>query len=91
MSSSCATPVEQLVNEGMRAAGEAYAAWLQAEVARAVSGGNRLLVTHGPNLSAAFPEYSRNMTEGEALIFAPGGSAGPRLVQRIRIEDWARL
>ena len=86
-----ATPVEQLGNEGMRAAGEAWSAWLQAEVARAVSGGNRLLVTHGPNLSAAFPEYSRNMGEGEAFIFAPGGSQGPRLVHRIRIEDWTGL
>src|SRR5690606_25427989 len=36
-----ATPVEQLGNEGMRAAAEAWTAWLQAEVARAVSGGNR--------------------------------------------------
>ena len=87
-----ARTVEELGNEGMAAAGEARAAWLRKEVGRNTApGGNRLLITHGPNISAAFPQYSADMAEGEALIFDPRGSTGPVMVQRIRIGDWEGL
>lgn len=55
------------------------------------AGQNRLLITHGPNISAVFPNYSADMEEGEALIFDPRGINGPVMVQRIRIGDWAAL
>lgn len=86
-----AEPVALLSNEGMRAAGAQHATWLQDEVARPTTNGNRLLITHGPNLSAAFPEHSQGMAEGEALVFDPRGTDGPTLVHRIRIEDWPGL
>lgn len=86
-----ARPVEQLGNEGMAATSEAGAAWLRSEVARNSEGGNRLLITHGPNISAAFREHAGGMTEGEALIFDPRGADGPVMVQRIRIDEWAGL
>jgi phosphohistidine phosphatase SixA len=87
-----ARAVDELGNEGMAATGEARAAWLRQQVARSTQpGGNRLLITHGPNISAAFPEYSAGMGEGEALIFDPRGKDGPVMVQRIKIGEWAGL
>lgn len=86
-----ARAVEQLGNEGMAAAGEAATAWLRDEVARKTTGGNRLLITHGPNISAAFREHAGGMTEGEALVFDARGADGPVMVHRIRIEEWAQL
>jgi phosphohistidine phosphatase SixA len=83
--------VEQLGNEGMAATGEAGTAWLLGEVTRKTGSGNRLLITHGPNISGAFREHAGGMTEGEALIFDPRGANGPVMVQRIRIEEWAGL
>lgn len=86
-----ARPVEQLGNAGMAAASEAGTSWLQGEVARKTTGGNRLLITHGPNISAAFPQHAGGMTEGEALIFDPRGANGPVMIQRMRIEEWTGL
>lgn len=86
-----ARPVEQLGNAGMAAASEAGASWLRGEVARKTTGGNRLLITHGPNISAAFPQHAGGMTEGEALIFDPRGANGPVMIQRMRIEEWTGL
>jgi len=84
-----ANPVDQLSNEGMAAASQARAGWLREQVARRTqAGGNRLLITHGPNISAAFPDYSADMGEGDALVFDPRGKDGPVMVQRIRIGDW---
>lgn len=86
------SPVDELGNEGMKAADKAGAAWLRKQVAtRTKPGGNRLLITHGPNIAAAFPQYSAGMTEGEALIFDPRGMQGPVMIQRIKIGDWAGL
>jgi phosphohistidine phosphatase SixA len=87
-----ARAMDELGNEGMSATNESRTAWLRQEVARKpAAGGNRLMITHGPNISAAFPEYSAGMTEGEALIFDPRGAQGPVMIQRIRIGDWAGL
>jgi phosphohistidine phosphatase SixA len=87
-----ARPMDELGNEGMAATGEARAAWLREQVARKPRpGGNRLLITHGPNISAAFPDYSAGMGEGEALIFDPRGKDGPVMVQRIKIGEWTEL
>ncbi|MDQ2639807.1 MAG: histidine phosphatase family protein [Pseudomonadota bacterium] len=87
-----ANPVDQLSNEGMAAASQARAEWLRGQVARSTqAGGNRLLITHGPNISAAFPDYSADMGEGDALVFDPRGKDGPVMVQRIKIGDWPGL
>jgi len=85
-------PVDELGNEGMAATSEARTTWLRQQVARKTPAGqNRLLITHGPNISAAFADFSTGMEEGEALIFDPRGMNGPVMVQRIRIGDWAGL
>lgn len=86
-----ARSVEQLGNEGMSASDEARTTWLRNEVARRSTGGNRLVITHGPNVTAAFARYASGMAEGEALVFDPRGANGPVMIQRIRIEEWAGL
>lgn len=79
---------EELGNEGMRESGEEYTAWLQAQVADAPADSNRLLITHAPNVNAAFPDHADGMEEGEALIFDPAVQAP---VARIRIAQWSSL
>jgi phosphohistidine phosphatase SixA len=89
---SAARPADELGNEGMAATTEARTAWLRRQVSqRTPAGQNRLLITHGPNIAAAFPEQSAGMEEGEALIFDPRGMNGPVMIQRMRIGDWAGL
>jgi phosphohistidine phosphatase SixA len=83
--------VGELGNEGMRESGEAYAAWLRANVAMRPAAGNRLLITHGPNLAAAFPDEAKVSEEGEALVFRPAGAGHAVLVARLMIADWPRL
>lgn len=83
--------VDELSNEGMRTSGEAYAAWLRANVRVSPEAGNRLLITHGPNVSAAFPDYAAGMGEGEALVFLPADEGDPAMVARLAIADWPDL
>lgn len=91
MGYSAIRPVDELSNEGMRTSGEEYTAWLRAEVTMQPDDGNRLLVTHGPNVSAAFPEQAAGMSEGEALIFRPAADGDPTMVARLAITDWPNL
>jgi phosphohistidine phosphatase SixA len=84
--------VDELGNESMTATDATRADWLRREVARKTApGGNRLLITHGPNIAAAFPDDSAGMGEGEALIFDPRSSKGPVMIRRIKIGEWAGL
>ena len=83
--------VDELGNEGMRASGEAYTSWLRANVAMPPAAGNRLLITHGPNVAGAFPEDAGGMEEGEALIFHPTGDGGAVMVASVKITDWPNL
>lgn len=78
---------EELGNEGMRDSTE-YADWLRAQVGQGSDSGNRLLITHGPNISAAFPEHARDMGEGDVLVFRRGN---PEPVARIGIGEWPAL
>ena len=78
----------ELGNDGMRDASEANAAWLRAETERVSAGGNRLLITHGPNISAAFPGQAGGMGEGDALVFDPARGA---FVGRVGIAEWSAL
>jgi phosphohistidine phosphatase SixA len=69
----------------------AQAAWLKARAALKPASGNTFIVTHSPNLAAAFPEIVPGLAAGEAAVFAPDGKGGTKLLGRIRIEEWARL
>lgn len=89
---SNAQPVPELGDGGqsMQAAPGASAAWLQKKVAEFPAGSNTLLVTHMPNISAAFPSLT-DVADGEALVFGPDGKGGATVVARITIDAWPRM
>ena len=82
---------QELGNDGMAESSAQYAAWLREQVMTVPEAGNRLLITHGPNISAAFPDESEGMEEGDVLVFDPAGSAGAMLLARIKSADWTAL
>ena len=77
--------------QSMQDASAAQDAWLQKQVTQFPKSGNTFIVTHFPNIRAAFPQYSDNLGEGEALVFGPDGKGGAMLLARIKIEDWPTL
>jgi phosphohistidine phosphatase SixA len=82
-------PYEQLSNEGMRESSEEKGNWLRTQASTRPINGNRLLITHGPNFSAAFPDVG-GTGEGEALVFDPAVS-NTQPIGRIAISDWPDL
>lgn len=65
-------------------------AWLQLQAARRVGIGNRLIITHASNISAAIGDAGRGMMDGDALIIEPGPD-GPTILGRIDINRWPQL
>jgi phosphohistidine phosphatase SixA len=85
-------PVVELGDGGQSMAGvtDAQAAWLRAKVTEAPAPGrNTLIVTHSPNLSRAFPEWSA-VADGESVVVRPKGTAF-EIVGRIPIDRWPQL
>jgi phosphohistidine phosphatase SixA len=87
------TPVPELGDGGrsMQASAEAQSAWLRKKVEQFPAGTNILIVTHAPNMTRAFPEFTRNLADGEALIFGPDGKGGAALAARVKIEEWPQM
>jgi phosphohistidine phosphatase SixA len=77
--------------KSMQGGTEAQAYWLQNKVTQFPSGTNTFIVTHNPNITAAFPQIGSPVAEGEALIFGPDGRGGGTIVARIKIEEWPSL
>jgi phosphohistidine phosphatase SixA len=77
--------------KSMQASSAGQAEWLRHRVTVFPKRTNTLLVTHYPNLTAAFPKEAAGLQDGEALVFGPDGAGGATLVARIKIEDWLRL
>jgi phosphohistidine phosphatase SixA len=74
--------------QGMRGASSAQALWLQ-RIVNTITPGNWLVITHQPNITAAFPSLS-NVADGESIVFRrEAGSSS--IVARVKIEDWPRL
>jgi phosphohistidine phosphatase SixA len=77
--------------QSMSSVSEARAAWLKKQVLAPPQGTNIILVTHLPNMAAAFPQETSDLSDGETLIFAPDGKGGAMLAARVKIEQWAKL
>jgi phosphohistidine phosphatase SixA len=78
--------------ESMSAVGAKPADWLRSKANQAPHGGtNTVLITHFPNLRSAFGDLATGLADGEALIFRPENSGGPRLLGRIKIEEWPKF
>lgn len=72
----------------MQATKADQAAWLQKQVTQFPTGTNTIIVTHFPNIAAAFPQMASDLADGEALIFGPDDKGGAVLVARVKIEEW---
>lgn len=68
----------------------AQSAWLKKKITEFPRGANTVLITHFPNIRAAFPQLT-DVADGEALVYGPDGKGGAELVARIKIEDWPKL
>lgn len=66
-------------------------AWLQDQSRLPPTSGNTVIVTHSPNLAAAFPELVPALAQGEAAIFGRTESGDFGLIGRVRIEEWPDL
>ena len=88
-----ATPVPELGDggRGMQTSAETQVAWLRQRVTQFPARTNTLIVTHFPNMSGAFPQFTKDLMDGEALVFGPDGKGGAALVARVKIEEWPRL
>lgn len=77
--------------QSMQAAGAAQTAWLRAKAAETPRPGtDTLVVTHNPNIQAAFGAEASGLADGEALVFRPSAGAA-MLLGRIKIEAWPAL
>jgi phosphohistidine phosphatase SixA len=89
-----ALPFDQLGDGGqsMEAVKDAAAAFLRTRVAQPpVRGTNTLIVTHLPNITQAFPDWTPQVADGEAVILRPAGPDGVQVVGRMKIEQWASV
>lgn len=86
-------PLPELGDNGqsMKNTSESQAAWLQGQVAEFPRGSNTIILTHQPNIAAAFPESSANLSDGEALVFASDGNGAAKLIARVKIGEWPKL
>ena len=75
-----------------RITGAGPADWLKNKVSELPSSGrNTLLVTHMPNIAAAFPDQSAGLQDGETLVFKPDGHGHAYLVAKVEIGEWPQM
>jgi phosphohistidine phosphatase SixA len=90
-----ATPIPQLGDGGQSMASDqsgARGAWLRAKTAEPTApGNNTLIVTHFPNIMEAYPQESKGLADGEALILHPDGRGSAVFVARVKIDEWSHL
>lgn len=70
---------------------EEQTAWLQSRAKEFEKGTNILVVTHFPNMTRAFPQWTSGLGDGEALVIGPDGRGGTVLIARVKIDEWPRL
>jgi phosphohistidine phosphatase SixA len=88
-----ATTREELGDGGhsMQATRADQSMWLKELVTKTPQRGNTVVVTHSPNIMAAFPDYATGLSDGEALVLAPDGKGGVNLLAHIKINEWSQL
>lgn len=78
--------------QSMAAATGDQSAWLRAKASeRPQTGTDTIVITHQPNIAAAFGQAASRLGDGEALVFRPLGHGRERLVARLPMSDWPRL
>lgn len=87
-------PVAELGDGGqsMQGADPGQANWLRAQIIQPPSQNtNAVIITHQPNIVAAFGKEWTDLAEGEAVVFHPDGNGSVIAVARIKIDDWPKL
>jgi phosphohistidine phosphatase SixA len=88
-------PAPELGDQGQsmaRITGPGPVAWLKNKIAEMPPAGhNTLLVTHMPNIVAAFPDIAAGLKDGETLVFKPDGHGHADLVARVEIGEWPQM
>lgn len=77
--------------QSMQATTDAQSAWLKKKVTELPQGTNTILVTHFPNMSRAFPQWTSGLADGEALVFCSDGNGGTTLLARVKMEEWPKM
>ena len=78
--------------QSMSAAADDQSAWLKAKAGEPPQPGtDDVLITHMPNIAAAFGEAAKGLGDGEALVFEPDRTGHAELVARIPMADWPKL
>lgn len=77
--------------QSMQATTDAQSAWLKKKVTELPQGTNTILVTHFPNMSRAFPQWTSGLADGEALVFGSDGNGGTTLLARVKMEEWPKM
>ena len=76
----------------MSAASDDQSTWLRAKAGeRPAWGADDVLITHMPNIVAAFGDAAKGISDGEALIFQPGRKGQAELVARVPMSEWPEL
>jgi phosphohistidine phosphatase SixA len=66
--------------------------WLRGKTAeRPATGSNTVIVTHMPNIQAAFGQTANDLMDGETLVFRPNGHDGVEFIAKVKIDDWPAL
>jgi phosphohistidine phosphatase SixA len=81
----------QDASQSMRASSQRQKVWLEMEVGRFLKGSNAIIITHMPNIAAAFPAESVGFSDGEAIIFGPGVKGIATPLARVKINEWPKL
>ncbi len=75
-----------------RITGAGPVAWLKEKVVESPPPGrNTILVTHMPNITAAFPGEAAGLKDGETLVFKPDGHGHADLVAKVEIGEWPQM
>ena len=70
----------------------AWASWLKMTVATPPAAGkDTFIITHQPNIAAAFPVDGMGLADGQALVYLPDGKGSAQLVATIKIEEWPQF
>lgn len=78
--------------QSMQAATTSQSAWLRGKIADPPPRGtDTIIITHFPNIQAAYGDEAAGLADGEALIFHPDGKGGAQLRGRVKIEAWPSL
>lgn len=78
--------------QSMQRIAETPAEWLRKKVDEPPrAGADTMIVTHMPNIVAAFGQSANGAADGEAFVFHPDGKGSSELVARVKIENWPAL